>query len=275
MPNLLTVMTYNICDGGSDRLDLIRRVIASYTPQIVLLNEADDEATVRTLAQALDMTWIWAHGSGTKHIALLSHLPVVSWKIYNRRPITQALLEVELEIHPNLSLRIYGVHLLPYSMFLPFEIARWRTMVAALRVIQPHLRVPHLVLGDFNTVASGESLDLSIFPTRIQQLMRLQANRIAHFALRPLAAAKYTDVFRAVHPHESGRTWMPTHLAARFDYIFADPQMAACVQDCRLVTADPAGQASDHFPLVAEFDLTKLSKNEHIPQSDFDGDTYI
>ena len=262
MLNPLVVMTYNICDGGQGRLELIRQVILAHAPHVLLLNEADEQETVHSLAQQLGMTYVWAPGSGTKHIALLSHVPIATWKIHNRRPITQALLEVELRIDSKFPVRIYGLHLLPYSMFLPYEIARWRTIVASLRVIQAHFHVPHLVLGDFNTIAAGESLDLAIFPTRVRRLMLLQANRIAHFALRPLTQAKYTDVFRAVHPYASGRTWMPTHLAARLDYIFADPKMAACLHDCNIGTMDPAAQASDHFPVIAQFDLTKLSKNK-------------
>src|SRR5664279_1232821 len=83
MTNSLSVMTYNICDGGKERFDLIREVIATAAPQVVLVNEADDEATVEKLAHALDMQYVWARGSGTKHIAFLSKLPIVEWKIYN------------------------------------------------------------------------------------------------------------------------------------------------------------------------------------------------
>lgn len=253
--NSLRVLTYNICDGGQERLDLIQTVIASTASHLVLLNEADDESAVATLAGAMGMNYRWARGSGSKHIALLSHLPILRWHVYNRRPITQVLLEVELETGPGASLRIYGVHLLPYYMFLPYELARWRSISAILRVTQMHRDEPHLLLGDFNTIARGDTADLSVFPLRIRRLMRFQLNRIAHLALRPLTRSGYTDTFRALHPHARGWTWMPQRLAARLDYIFADAYMAARLRACDIVTTPPASQASDHFPLLAQFDV--------------------
>ena len=46
---------------------------------------------------------------------------------------------------------------------------------------------------------------------------------------------------------------MPWAPSARLDYIFADPRMAQRLHACDVLTAAPAGQASDHFPLLAEF----------------------
>jgi exonuclease III len=37
------------------------------------------------------------------------------------------------------------------------------------------------------------------------------------------------------------------------DYIFASPQMAACLWACDIVMGEEAEQASDHFPIWAEF----------------------
>jgi exodeoxyribonuclease III len=253
MPNSLSVMTYNICDGGQERLELIRQVIASVAPQLVLLNEADDKATIEKLANGLGMECIWARGSGTKHIALLSHLPIVRWQVYNRRPITQALLEAEIEIGESPPLRVYGVHLLPYFMFLPYELSRWRSVSAILKVTK-RVAGPQLLMGDFNAVAPGDSADLSIFPRHTRNRMLLQANRMLHVALRPIQQAGYTDCFRSLHRKERGWTWMPQIPSARLDYIYADAEMAARLRRCEMVISDVAKQASDHFPLLAQFE---------------------
>lgn len=253
MSKALSVMTYNICDGGQKRLPLIQNVIASAAPDLVLLNEADDEPGIRQIARDLDVSYVWARGSGSKHIAFLSRLPIVEWHVYNRRPITQALLEVVLEQRAGVRLRIYGVHLLPYFMFLPYELARWRSISAILRVVRMHVQEPHLILGDFNALAPGDSADLTIFRPRIHQLMRLQANQVARLALRSLARSGYTDAFRALHPDERGWTWMPKPASARLDYIFADAYMRQRLCACEMVTHPPAEAASDHFPLLAQF----------------------
>jgi len=43
-------MTWNIWDGGGDRVPLIAEVIAAASPDVLLLNEADDHAVVADLA---------------------------------------------------------------------------------------------------------------------------------------------------------------------------------------------------------------------------------
>jgi len=142
---------------------------------------------------------------------------------------------------------------LPYFMFLPYELARRRSVSAILKVTK-QAASPHLLLGDFNAVASGDSADLSIFPQRTRTRMLFQANQMLHLALRPIQQAGYTDCFRSLHPKERGWTWMPKLPSARLDYIFADPQMAARLRSCEMVTSDAAEQSSDHFPLLAQFE---------------------
>ena len=127
-------MTYNICDGGRGRIGLISSVIASANPNLVLLNEADDPGIVAELGHELQMTYIWGRGSGDKHIALLSRWPIQQWQVYNRRPITQSLIQAEIAVAPNVVLKIYGVHLLPYFMLFPYELARWRTVSSIVRL---------------------------------------------------------------------------------------------------------------------------------------------
>ena len=74
----MRVMTFNIWDGGGERVPLIAEVIAGANPDVLLLNEADDEAVVMDLATRLRIHRCWARGSGDKHIALLSRLPIVA-----------------------------------------------------------------------------------------------------------------------------------------------------------------------------------------------------
>jgi exodeoxyribonuclease III len=256
----LRFLTYNIWDGGAAHLDQIASVIAPVDPDVVLLNEADDRNIAEQLALELGYDCLWARGSGTKHIALLTRLPVAYWRVHNRRPITQAVLEAELRLldrpdgSPS-SIIVFGVHLLPYFMLIPFEVARWRTLRSLLRHIKRTCTVPHLLFGDFNATLAGERADTSAFSGRIRRDLRLQANVQLHFALRQINRAGYTDCYRRLHPREDGLTWMTWMLGARLDYAFADPQMSGRLQRCEVITAPPAAQASDHFPLLAEFEF--------------------
>jgi exonuclease III len=263
-------MTYNIEDGGAARAALIAEVIACANPDVVLLNEADDERVVAALAQQLHYEPLWARGSGDKHIALLTRCPVVEWRSHNRRPFTQAILQVKLQIPnpaqasqiptPNLqsaifNLQLFGVHLLPYFMLLPYEFARWRTVRALLQLVKREAHEPHLILGDFNAVMRGERAATTIFPQRVQRRLWLQGRWVPRFALRPITRAGYTDCFRHLHPHDAGLTWMPQAPSARLDYIFADPMLAQRLERCEIITTPPTERASDHFPLVADFTM--------------------
>ena len=171
----MRVMTYNIQDGGAQRADLIADVIAQANPDVALLNEADDPDIAASLAGQLGLHHVWAPGSGDKHIALLSRLPILDWQIYNRRPLTQAVLVVraagrwKMEAMPPSSISLYCVHLLPYFMLLPYEFARWRTVRALLSLIKREAPGAHLILGDFNAVIRGEQADTVLFPPKRQR----------------------------------------------------------------------------------------------------------
>jgi len=134
--------------------------------------------------------------------------------------------------------------------------ARWRTVRAILRLVKREAQHPHLIMGDFNAATRGERADTSVFSKKIQRQLALQLNRQPRFALAPIVRAGYVDCYRAMHPHEAGRTWMPWALSARLDYVFADSQMAGRLQACDVFTPPPAERASDHLPLVAEFSLS-------------------
>lgn len=71
-----------------------------------------------------------------------------------------------------------------------------------------------------------------------------------------LLKAGYTDSFRYTNPRASGFTCPAGAPAGRIDYIFASPEMARCLTNCKIVTAGNGIQgekASDHYPVLAEF----------------------
>ncbi|MBI3763555.1 MAG: endonuclease/exonuclease/phosphatase family protein [Chloroflexi bacterium] len=270
-------MTYNLCFGGADRFDAIHTVIAHAAPDAVALTEADDPRIVADLAARLGMEHVWARGSGDRHIALLSRFPIKSWRIYNRPPLTQAILETKLEIsnlesstpHRQSLISLYSVHLLPY-LLLPFEIRRAQALNALLKIIQRDCLGPHLILGDLNAIAPGDRVLQHKNPARMRRVMALQANIIFHLAIPRLLRAGYVDCYRACHPHplpplplgegpgvrDDGFTWHTGNRTTRYDYIFADPFLASRLRDCRVVDDIPAVEtASDHYPIVAAFDL--------------------
>ena len=273
----LRVLTYNLYFGGTDRLEAIHAVLAHCKADVVCLTEADDRAVVETLAARLNLHHVWACGSGDRHIATLSRYPIVEWKIYNTPPLTQAVLETKLalnfpspddasalsrrergsggEARGQRFLTLYNTHLLPY-LLLPFEVRRWQAVGKLLKIIHHRHPGPHLILGDLNAIAPGDRVLQHRNPPRMKRTMLLQLRLIFRLALPRLLKAGYIDCFRHRHPREDGFTWMPGNPTTRYDYILADPTLASALQSCRVVDDLEAAQiASDHFPLLATFNL--------------------
>ncbi len=264
---IIRFAAYNICMGGAGRLDAIARVLAQIGPDVAALTEADDEAVIAELARRLGLHHAWARGSGDRHIALLSRFAIRAWQIYNRPPLTQAALEATLNLPGDGAvLTVYSVHLLPY-LLLPFEVRR----AQAMRKLLAHAAAapgPRLILGDLNAIAPGDRVLQDRNPARMRRVQLLQANAVFHLAIARLLRAGYIDCYRACHPNgikhgpepdaADGFTWHTANPTTRYDYIFAEAALAPRLRACRVVDAHSVPEiksASDHFPLVAEFDL--------------------
>lgn len=250
----LRVLTYNLYFGGADRLEDIHTVLAHVGADVIALTEADDPAVVATLAERLGLQHIWAQGSGDRHIATLSHFPILAWQIHKTPPLTQAVLETKLDL-PSGPVTIYNAHFLP-TLLLPFEVRRWQAVGKLLEIVRIGQTGPHLILGDLNAIAPGDRVLQQNNPPRMQRIMALQLNFVFRLALPRLLKAGYVDCFRYLHPDDDGFTWMPGNRTTRYDYVLADSLMAARLQSCRVIDdIEAVCRASDHLPLLAEFEL--------------------
>lgn len=250
---MLRVATYNLCFGGTGRVDAIHAVLAHLDADLVALTEADDPQVVAALADRLGMHHVWAEGSGDRHIATLSRFPIASWRIYNTPPLTQAVLETHIDASP-LPLTLYNVHFLPYLLLL-FEIRRWQAVGRLLQVIRARGAHAHLIAGDLNAIGPGDRVLQRNNPARMRRVMALQLNLIFRLAIPRLLRAGYVDCFRTLHPDDDGFTWMAGNRTTRYDYILADAALAPRLRTCRVVDElDAVNAASDHLPLLAEFE---------------------
>ena len=111
---------------------------------------------------------------------------------------------------------------------------------------------PHLLVGDLNALAPDDPVGEP--PPGVEK--RGEAvEGVPRLAIGPLLEAGYVDCYRALHPAEPGYTYLAATPWLRLDYAFASPALAARLVECDVVVGDPAGQASDHLPVRAEFRL--------------------
>lgn len=241
------LLTYNICRGGGDRADHIARVINGCTPDIVLLQEATDPEIVARLAAATGMT---TSGSFRRQsLGYLSRQPLahVSW--HRPRVSRHAFIELVPTLVP---VRIFGVHL--SAVFAAWtEQRRHAELRALLRTVAQHQHGFHILAGDFNTLAPGEMLQVGRLPFRLRPFVWLSGGRIRWRTIETVLNSGYVDCFRAQHPGDPGLTLPTIDPQVRLDYVFVPHAFTDRLLRCDVVRDAPATQASDHFPVVADF----------------------
>jgi exodeoxyribonuclease-3 len=253
---MIRVMTYNILDGGLGREKQILEVLQATNPDIVVLQEVFSIEFLDTLAKQLNMKSYFARGNSKRHVALLSRLPIVSCNSYHPFPsIRRALLEAEIECAPNRRFHLLGIHLIALHGLL-FELGRWWEIKTIFRHIQPFLNEPCIMLGDFNAIAPNDIVHVNKMPSWLRLIIFLQGGRIYHFALQQILSSGFTDCFRTLHSHDRGFTLPSSKPNARLDYVFVNAPMKTHLHNCFVVREPPSvNEASDHCPMIAEFDL--------------------
>ena len=249
----MRLLAYNINGGDTDRIESICNVLAHARANVIALTEANDENAIKQLAARLKFNFVWERGSGDRHVATLSRYPIIESRIHRAPPLTQAALETVLQL-PGERIRIFNVHLLPY-LLLPFEIRRWQAVGKLLEIIRSREVMPTLIFGDLNAIAPKDRVLQHLNPPRMRRVMALQFNLVFRFAISRLHKAAFTDCYRRLHD-DDGFTWMTGNRTTRYDYIMADNKMASRLRSCCVMDdIEAINVASDHLPLVAEFDI--------------------
>ncbi len=253
---MLRVVTYNIRDGGIGREQQIVDVLSAIQPDVVVLQEVTQPRLVEQCAQALDMHGFFAQGNTKRHLTLLSRLPVLAQNSYHPfPPIRATLVETTVAARPGRPVHIYGVHLLPQPGTF-FDWWRAWELRVVLRRVRPHMQRPCLIVGDFNAIAPHDRIDTSASPWFFKALLAVRRGHIFDTAVRTVLDAGFTDCYRALHAHADGFTLPTPAPRLRVDYAFANRVLAPHLHACDVITAPTAAHtASDHYPLLAEFEL--------------------
>jgi exodeoxyribonuclease-3 len=243
----LRLLSYNIRFGGIGREERIAAVIRHCDPDIVVLQEATKPEVVERLADLCELP-NWA-AKRSHSVAFLSRIKVQHYEWQYHREMQRPFMEIEID-----GLRIYGVHLrATHSNYT--ERGRMREVRALLDGIRAKKDEFHLLVGDFNTLAPGELLNMQKLPMRYRILAFLLGGRIVYRTIQIMMDAGYADVYRRLHT-DQGFTFPAWDPSVRLDYIFTPKQFAGRIASCRVVTdiAEPA-RATDHLPLLAEISL--------------------
>jgi endonuclease/exonuclease/phosphatase family metal-dependent hydrolase len=244
----LRLLSYNIRFGGQRRASLIAAVIRDAQPDLVVFQEATDPRVIERIAEATGLT-AWASRSAHS-IAFASRIPVVHHEWHYPRGARHSFLEIVLENEA----RIFGLHL-------KARFSKWSERRRAFEIralldgIRRHQEGFHVLVGDFNTLAPGELLDVERMPRWIRALVWLSGRDIERATIQIMLDALYVDGYRRLHPEDKGYTfpvWDP-HL--RLDYLFLPAAFTPRLLSCEVINTEEAAKASDHFPLLSELEI--------------------
>lgn len=245
----LRLLSYNIRHGGRGREADLLEVIRACAPDVVVLQEATAPAVVEGLARASGLiTW----GAAPRFsLGFLSGLAIAHYEWHRPRVSRHAFLEIQPR---DVAFRIFGVHLSAVHAAWT-ERRRAFEFRALLRSIAKHQHGPHVLTGDFNTLAPGELLDVRKLPARLRALVWLSGGRIRWRTIALVEEAGYIDVFRVRHPGDPGLTFPSSSPHVRLDYMFAPAAFQDRVTTCEVVRSDAVRRASDHCPLLSTIEL--------------------
>ena len=248
---IVKLLSYNIRFGGRKRERELAEVIRRVGPDLVVFQEAIDPDVISRLAAATELPF-WA--ARREHsIGYISRLEVTHHEWHYPAGAKHLFLEIVLAGSAG---RIFGLHL--SSTFSKWsERRRVREIRALLNSIARHQEGFHVLVGDFNTLAPGEILDVRRMPAWIRGLVWLSGRDIQRETIQLMNDSDYVDGYRHLHPSDKGYTfpvWDP-HL--RLDYVFLPTAFSDRLLNIEVISETAhARPASDHFPLLAHLDFS-------------------
>ncbi len=174
----IRVATYNILMGGVRRESLIRDVLSRIDADVVAVQEVSDIPLLRRIAAQLRMEMLLGAPSDPQspHLAILTRRPVIEWKnrVHRGRMLRSHLHATVRTGGARMPiLGIHCVHLAArFGERAKGEARRMRELTAVLSGIDASPQQPHLLLGDFNSLTSGDSVAATRFFRRYNALRR-------------------------------------------------------------------------------------------------------
>ena len=247
----LKLLSYNIRFGGSGREQALAETINAIDPDLVVFQEAIYPDVIEHLATETGLPF-WA--SRRHHsIGFISKQKIAYHEWHYPAGARHSFLEI---VPADSDVRVFGLHL--SARFSKWdERRRAREIRALLQGIKRHQDGFHVLVGDFNTLAPGEVLELDRLPTWIRGLIWISGRKLQRESIQLVLDAGYADGFRGLHPDDKGYTFPTWDPHVRLDYVFVPKAFANRLQRCEVITTpqERIRAASDHCPLVAELVL--------------------
>lgn len=246
---IVKLLSYNIRFGGRQREKELAEVIRNVDPDIVVFQEATDTRVIDQLAAETGLTRSAARREHS--IGYISRLEVSHHEWHYPAGAKHSFLEIVLAGSEE---RIFGLHL--SAMFSKWsERRRVREIKSLLKSIERHQAGFHVLVGDFNTLAPGEVLEVKRMPAWIRGLVWLSGRDLQRDTIQHIKDSGYIDVYRMLHPDDKGYTFPVWDPHVRLDYMFLPNPFHDRLKSSEVISDAPAAKASDHFPLLTQLEF--------------------
>jgi exodeoxyribonuclease-3 len=242
------LLSYNIRFGGLGREGALSETILAIAPDLVVFQEATRPDVIERIAEATKFPY-WA-ARRNHSIGYLSREQVEYHEWHYPAGARHSFLEI---VPAGGEARIFGLHL--SARFSKWdERRRTREIRSLLDGIKRHQEGFHVLVGDFNTLAPGEALNIDKMPPWIRGLVWISGRKLQRETIQLMLDAGYSDGFRMLHPEVSGYTFPTWNPHVRLDYVFLPRAFAKRLVSCDVICEpkERVQAASDHCPLVAE-----------------------
>lgn len=246
----LRLLSYNIRFGGGGREQALAETIVAAAPDLVVFQEATDPVVIERLAEATKFPF-WA-ARRNHSIGFLSLQQVDYYEWHYPAGARHSFLEI---VPAGGKVRVFGLHL--SARFSKWdERRRTREIRSLLDGIKRHQDGFHVLVGDFNTLAPGEVLELHRLPAWIRALIWISGRKLQRESIQSVLDAGYADGFRTLHPDVKGYTFPTWDPHVRLDYVFTPKTFVNHLVKCEVITEpeERIRAASDHCPLIAELE---------------------
>ena len=242
----LKLLSYNIRFGGTGREQALAETINAIDPDLVVFQEAIYPDVIQHLARETGFPF-WA--SRRHHsIGFISKQKIAYHEWHYPAGARHSFLEI---VPVDSDVRVFGLHL--SARFSKWdERRRAREIRALLEGIKRHQDGFHVLVGDFNTLAPGEILELDRMPAWIKALIWISGRKLQRETIQFMLDAGYSDGFRMLHADDKGYTFPTWDPHVRLDYLFVPRAFRERLEKCEVITEpkERIRAASDHCPLL-------------------------
>lgn len=253
----MKLMTYNILNGGEDRLRFIIEVISKENPDFLVINEVNGfdknhNQKLNKFAEQIGLTYFNLSLSGEYdyHTAIFSKYPFV--KIEQLKLMRNAGILVTIKTNLG-NLSIAGIHLTPYTEDL-------RLKEIDLITNQQKQYENKIIMGDLNSLSKTDNYNQELIREfNNYQLEKFTTDGKFRFdVINKITSLDYLDTATIFNQQKVNT--VPTkanqdsaHMAnIRVDYIFVSESLKYKVKNYSVIKNSLTEKASDHYPIIVE-----------------------